>query len=165
MQGSTVISVCWALKVGAQLLQGVQFVFHVLSISAIAVRPCLDPIFLLYLFLWHPFTGGIRKRSLWTAFLGQGGGLFPRAWRRNVKGLAQTSNCTVALRCQGAFLGVMVASDFTPWCRDPQLLAHNPWCCWPRVKWTQCTKSQPCSQGKDRHTNMGKKRHRAQGIN
>lgn len=40
-QGSTVVSVCSALKVGAQLLQGVQFAFLVFSITAIAVRPCL----------------------------------------------------------------------------------------------------------------------------
>lgn len=41
MQGPTVASVCSALKVWAQLLQGVQLAFHMFSIAAIAVRPCL----------------------------------------------------------------------------------------------------------------------------
>lgn len=39
--GSTAVSVCSALKVPAQLVQGIQVMLHMLSITATTARPCL----------------------------------------------------------------------------------------------------------------------------
>lgn len=99
-QGSTAVSVCSALKVWAQLLQGIQFMHHVLSIAAITVSPCLGvSLPLTFLYGAHPRVGlerGAHGRSFPS--LHRAGTC--RCWHVTHGAAGQAMNCTQCTKSQ-----------------------------------------------------------------
>lgn len=156
-QGSTAVSVCSALKAWAQLLQGIQ-VLHMLSIPAITVRLCLG-VSLPRTFPCsaHPQAGlerGAHGKPSWGEEK-----ICPRVlgcWRAFVE-LPGYAACSAAQSLHGYLQLCFPSPARAGTCR-----------CWhvthgsagQGMKCTQCTKSQPCPQGKDRHKNKGKQKHR-----
>lgn len=121
-------SVCSALKAWAELLQGVQIMLHMLSITAISVRCVLGYLFL-HLSLQWTSTSWIRKRTSWQAFLGKKKDL---SWVLGCQGasvgLPGHTACPAIQSLHGC---VQLCFLLTP-SRHVQTLAHDPWCCWPR---------------------------------
>lgn len=103
-------------------------------------------------------TSGIRKRSSRQAFLGRGEDLPQGAGVlesfRGAPRLCGMSCCSVPTWLPPALLPVPRQS------RDLQMLACAHGAAGQGMKCTQCTKSQPCPQGKDRHKNKGNQKHR-----
>ena len=75
-------------------------------------------------------TGGIRKRTSWQAFLGQGEGPFPWCW-----GVGELLRGSQAMQHVLQLSTYMVTSTSfpIPWqSRDLQMLPCDPRCCWLR---------------------------------
>lgn len=158
-QRSTAVSVCSALKAWAQLLQGIQVTLHLLSITAINARLCLG-VSLRGTFPYsaHPQVGlerGACSKPSW-------GKEKDLSWGPGVLGsfcgaprLCSMSCNSVSTRLPPASLPVPTQS------RDPQTLACDPWCCWPRdeIHSVHQISALPPRQRRWRK-NKGKQKHR-----